>query len=58
MSSDYAESVKAPAKTGTIPALWSAKLIPHSAEFPDPYELIGDAYERISVADQWEIQDP
>ena len=58
MSSDYAESDKAPAKAGTIPALWSAKNIPHSADFPDPYELIGDAYERISVADQWEIQDP
>jgi hypothetical protein len=47
-----------PAKTHTIPALWSAKDIPRSADFPDPYELIGDAYERISVADEWEIPDP
>ncbi|CAG5183779.1 uncharacterized protein ALTATR162_LOCUS10750 [Alternaria atra] len=47
-----------PAKRDTIPALWSAKHIPHSAEFPDPYELIGDAYERIPVADEWEIPDP
>ncbi|KAI4706905.1 hypothetical protein J4E89_008239 [Alternaria sp. Ai002NY15] len=47
-----------PSKRGTIPALWSAKHIPHSADFPDPYELIGDAYERIPVADEWELPDP
>lgn len=41
-----------------MPALWSAKQIPHSADFPDPYALIGDAYERIPVADEWEIPDP
>jgi hypothetical protein len=58
MSTDSGNSNGKPAKRGTIPALWSAKHIPHSADFPDPYELIGDAYERISIADEWEIPDP
>jgi hypothetical protein len=44
-----------PTKANTIPALWSAKNIPHSANFPDPYELIGDAYTRIAVANEWEL---
>lgn len=60
MSSNYAKSdTAAPAKKGTVPALWSTKYIPHSAEFGDPYELIGDAYEpKSTVADEWEIHDP
>ncbi|KAF2854724.1 hypothetical protein T440DRAFT_464872 [Plenodomus tracheiphilus IPT5] len=48
-------------KTHTIdilPALWSARAIPHSPQFGDPYKLIGDCYERISTADEWEILDP
>jgi hypothetical protein len=47
-----------PTKRGTIPALWSAKKIPHKPQSYDPYELIGDAYNRIPVADGWEIPDP
>ncbi|EUC41168.1 hypothetical protein COCMIDRAFT_106850 [Bipolaris oryzae ATCC 44560] len=60
MSSDSAKSDAPLAKKDeTIPALWSAKYIPHSAEFPDPYELIGDAYEpKATVAAEWEIPDP
>jgi hypothetical protein len=58
MSSDSLDSNGRPVKRGTIPTLWSAKHIPHSEDFPDPYELIGDAYERIPVADEWEILDP
>lgn len=47
-------------KTHTIdimPALWSAKAIPHTPQFGDPYKLIGDCYERISTAEEWEIPD-
>jgi hypothetical protein len=57
-NSDIGNDDVLPAKRDTMPALWSAKQIPHSADFPDPYALIGDAYERISVADEWEIPDP
>jgi hypothetical protein len=55
MSSDSENGESTPTKANTIPALWSAKHIPHSANFPDPYELIGDAYTRMPVADEWEI---
>ncbi|CAE7201736.1 hypothetical protein PTNB73_05847 [Pyrenophora teres f. teres] len=41
-----------------IPTLLSSKNIPHSPGFPDPYLLIGDAYERASAVDEWEIADP
>ncbi|KAF1945374.1 hypothetical protein EJ02DRAFT_53692 [Clathrospora elynae] len=47
-----------PTKRGTFPAIWSAKVIPHTPEFGDPYKLIGDAYQRSSVTDEWEIPDP
>ncbi|EOA80958.1 uncharacterized protein SETTUDRAFT_100060 [Exserohilum turcica Et28A] len=55
MSSELTEVDIEPTERGT---LWSSKNIPHSENFPNPYELIGDAYERISVADEWEIHDP
>ncbi|KAF1836636.1 hypothetical protein BDW02DRAFT_222005 [Decorospora gaudefroyi] len=55
MSSDSEHGKFAPAKANTIPALWSAKNIPHSANFPDPYALIGDAYQRVPASDEWEI---
>ena len=58
MSSDSDDSKLGPAKTGTIPALWSAKTVPREPEFYDPYKLVGDAYNRISIADEWEILDP
>ncbi|KAI8935847.1 hypothetical protein NX059_007364 [Plenodomus lindquistii] len=38
-----------------IPALWSAKAVPQTPQFFDPYKLVGDCYERISTADEWEI---
>ncbi|KAF1846007.1 uncharacterized protein K460DRAFT_406234 [Cucurbitaria berberidis CBS 394.84] len=62
MSSDSTKrQATPPAKAIAIdlpPALWSAKKIPHTPEFGDPYKLIGDCYERPSVADEWEIPDP
>ncbi|CAO2649151.1 Nn.00g101000.m01.CDS01 [Neocucurbitaria sp. VM-36] len=61
MSSDSTTHKAEPAKAATIdvpPALWSAKAIPHTPEFGDPYKLVGDCYERISIAEEWEIPDP
>jgi hypothetical protein len=58
MSSDSDTHSLMPAKRGTIPALWSSKNIPNKPQFYDPYDLIGDAYNRIPVADEWEIPDP
>lgn len=61
MSSDSTAGQAEPAKAATIempPALWSAKAIPHTPEFGDPYSLIGDCYERSPIADEWEIADP
>ena len=46
------------AKESRIPTLLSTKNIPHTRGFPDPYVLIGDAYERNSTAEEWEIPDP
>lgn len=56
-----AKTTIAPAKTLTIdfkPYLWSAKAIPHAPQYGDPYSLIGDCYDRIATADEWEIPDP
>jgi hypothetical protein len=55
MSSDSENGKSTPTKANTIPALWSEKTIPHCTDLTDPYELIGDAYTRIPVADEWEI---
>lgn len=52
----------APHKTVTIdlrPALWSSKAVPDLPQVQNPYEHIGDAYERNQhTASKWEILDP
>ena len=61
MSSDSVNHKTTADKAFTInmqPARRSTKDIPHSLGFQDPYALIGDCYERISVAEEWEIPDP
>lgn len=58
MSPDYETSDTKPVKRGTIHGPWSAKRIPDGADFPDPYEVTGDVYERSQTADEWEILDP
>ncbi|KNG49163.1 magnesium transport protein [Stemphylium lycopersici] len=58
MSTDYEMDDNKPVKRGTIHGLWSAKHIPDGTDFPDPYEVIGDVYERSQAADEWEILDP
>ncbi|KAH7356162.1 cora-like Mg2+ transporter protein-domain-containing protein [Pyrenochaeta sp. MPI-SDFR-AT-0127] len=61
MSSDIENPSVKPAKTATIdlvPSLWSARAIPQTPQFGDPYKLIGDCYERIPIAQEWEIPDP
>lgn len=61
MSSDSDARKLKPAKTATnelVPSLWSARAIPHVPQSGDPYALIGDCYERIPVAEEWELPDP